>query len=223
MPAVAPHVRQTGAWVGGGFAAVLIVAGFLGLDRWFYEHVSLALNTEGIDRDFYHATGLFWLLFRAAFGYGLAGVVLGVVVIVLDPRRWRAIVAALLAVMVAGLLANVAQGTIGRLRPNQADTHLAFVPPFTELLTKQRVSFPSGEAATGLALACVLSRLFPCWRLVFYVGGTLAAVARLINGAHYVSDVAAGGLFGVLVAGLVFRALRRYVERPSGQDDRRDS
>ena len=202
---------------------MVILAGFLGLDRWFYEQVSLKLNTEGIDRDFYHATQWFWWFFRAAFGYGLIGVVIGVVVIVLEPRRWRAIVAALLAVVVVGLLANVAQGAIGRLRPNQADTHLAFVPPFTELLTKQRVSFPSGEAATGLALACVLSRLFPRWRLVFYAGGTLAAAARLINGAHYLSDVAAGGLFGVLVADLVFHALRRYVEEPSGQDDRRDS
>jgi membrane-associated phospholipid phosphatase len=215
MPAVATRARHTGAWVGGGLAGVLVVAGFLGLDRWFYEHVSLALNTEGIDRDFYHATQWLWWFFRAAFGYGLAGVVLGVVVIVLEPGRWRGIVAALLAVVVAGLLANVAQGAIGRLRPNQADTHLAFVPPFSELLTKQRVSFPSGEAATGLALACVLSRLFPRWRLVFYVGGALAAGARLVNGAHYLSDVAAGGLVGVLVADFVFRALRRHLINPA--------
>jgi membrane-associated phospholipid phosphatase len=215
MSAVAPRARHIGAWVGGGLAGVLVVAGFLGLDRWFYEHVSLVLNTEGIDRDFYHTTALFWLFFRAAFGYGAAGVVIGVVVIVLDPRRWRAMVIALLAVAAAGLLANVAQGAIGRLRPNQADTHLAFVPPFSELLTKQRVSFPSGEAATALALACVLSHLFPRWRLVFYAGGTLAAGARLVNGAHYLSDVAAGGLVGVVVADFVLRALRRYLVNPA--------
>lgn len=217
MSAAAPRARRTGAWVGGGLAGVLIVAGFLGLDRWFYEHVSLALNTAAIDRDFYHTTQWVWWFFRATFGYGLLGVVLGVVVVVLEPGCWRAIVAALLAVVVAGLLANVAQGAIGRLRPNQADTHLAFVPPFSELLTKQRVSFPSGEAATALALACVLSRLFPRWRLVFYAGGTFAAGARLVNGAHYLSDVAAGGLLGVLVADFVFRALRRYVVNPAAR------
>ena len=220
MPAAAPHARHLGAWMGVGLGVAVIVAGFLGLDRWFYEHVSLTLNMGGFQRDFYHATKPFWLVFRYAFGYGLAGVVIGVVVVVLDARRWRTIVAALLAVLVAGLLANIAQGAIGRLRPNQATTHLAFAPLFAELWGKERVSFPSGEAATALALACVLTRLFPRWWPLFYAAGTLAAAARLVNGAHYLSDVAAGALLGILVAHFVFRALQNRLEKPAAQDAR---
>jgi membrane-associated phospholipid phosphatase len=88
---------------------------------------------------------------------------------------------------------------------------LVFKAPGSELLRKHEVSFPSGEAATGFALACVLTRLFPRGRPAFYAGGSLAALARLVNGAHYVSDVAAGAMLGVLVAGAVFK----YVERRS--------
>ncbi len=55
------------------------------------------------------------------------------------------------------------------------------------------------------ALAVVLGRLYPRWGIAFYGAGSLAAAARLVNGAHYVSDVAAGALFGGLVAGLMLR------------------
>lgn len=192
-------------------ALVLVVAGFLGLDRWFYEHVSLTMNRSDttIQRDFYHTTKLFWEFWRWAIGAGVGGVVLGIVLVVLEPRRWRAVAAALVTVAIVGLLANIAQGAIGRLRPNQAETHLAFTQPFAELLTKQRVCFPSGEASTAFALACVLTRLLPRWKVVFCAAAALAAAARLVNGAHYVSDVAAGALLGWLLGGFLYCAIRR--------------
>jgi undecaprenyl-diphosphatase len=194
-----------------GGAVIVIVAGFLGLDRWFYEHVSLSLETQDRfgNRDFYTITKPFWLACRYAFGYGLVGLAVFVALVVLKPENWRAPVAALLTVVITALVANGAQAAIGRLRPNQAPTHLAFTQPFAELFTKQKVSFPSGEAATALATAYVLGRLLPRWKAVFYAAGTLAAVARLVNGAHYLSDVAAGALLGVLLARLFFDGVLR--------------
>lgn len=205
-------------WALIGGALLVIVVGFLGLDRWFYEHVSLSLETQ--DRfgncDFYSVTKPFWLVCRYAFGYGVVGLAVFVALLVLKPENWRAPVAALLTVVITALVANGAQAAIGRLRPNQAPTHLAFTQPFAELLTKQKVSFPSGEAATALATAYVLTRLVPRWKAVFYAAGTLAAVARLVNGAHYLSDVAAGALLGVLLARLFFDGvLRRAGPRPA--------
>jgi membrane-associated phospholipid phosphatase len=190
-----------------GGALAVIVAGFLGLDRWFYERVSLVLETKDRlgDRDFYTLTKPFWLVCRYAFGYGVAGLAGYVALLAWNPRTWRTPTAGLLAVLITALAANAAQGAIGRLRPNQAPSHLAFTQPFAELLTKQRVSFPSGEAATALALAYVLARLYPRWKAASYVAGALAAVARLVNGAHYLSDVVAGGLLGALLARLLFR------------------
>jgi membrane-associated phospholipid phosphatase len=189
-------------WLGAAAGCAAVLAGFLGLDRWFYLHVSCALNTEVVGRDFYHATMPFWLLCRWFFGYALAALLILGADLALRPRRWCVIVGAALAIAAAGLSANLLQAAIGRARPNHDISALSF-EPVRHLLDKQGVSFPSGEAATAFAVALVLSRLYPRWRIAFYIGGTLAAVARLVNGAHYPSDVAAGALFGTFVAGLV--------------------
>ena len=192
-------------------AVVVIVAGFAGFDRWFYEHVSLVLNNEArpLDRGFYAVTKPFWETCRWVFGSPLGVLVLFGGAVFLRPTRWRLYAAGLIGITVAALLANVAQGAIGRLRPNQAASAVTFAPPFSELLTKERVCFPSGEAATAFALACVAAGLLPRWRAAFYAVAGLTAAARLVNGAHYVSDVVAGAVFGVVVAGWLFRWLSR--------------
>jgi undecaprenyl-diphosphatase len=119
--------------------------------------------------------------------------------------------AAFAAVLLTALLANAAQTAIGRVRPNRAPSHLTFVPPFSQLWTKQEVCFPSGEAATAFALAGVLTRLYRRGRVLFYAASALAAVSRLVNGAHYVSDVAAGALLGALLADACFRLANRLI------------
>jgi membrane-associated phospholipid phosphatase len=199
-------------------AVVVVVAGFLGLDRWFYEHVSLYLERPDRigNRDFYATTKLFWLACRYSFGYGIVPLAVLLGFVALDPGRWRKPASGAFAIVIAALVANGAQAAIGRLRPNQATTHLAFTQPFAEIFSKQGVSFPSGEAATALAGAYVLSRLLPRWRAVFYACGALAAVARLVNGAHYVSDVAAGALLGILVAKLSLAVLDRISPQRTG-------
>ena len=201
-------------WALMGGAVLVIVAGFLGLDRWFYEHVSLALAPrDRLGSGFYPVSKPLWLLCRRAFGYGVVPLAVLIGLVVLKPERGRQAVVGALAIIVAALVANGAQAAIGRLRPNQGTTHLAFTQPFAELLTKQNVSFPSGEAATAMAAAYVLGRLLPRWKAAFYVCSTLAAVARLVNGAHYLSDVAAGALLGSLLAALVFRWAAPAAER----------
>ena len=188
---------------------VLIVTGLAGVDRWFYEHVSRVLDTTAenpLGLDFYRATKPLWLAARYLFGYGLAGAAVLIGVALVDRARMRAALLGLLVAAATGLIANVAQAVIGRARPNQAASHLHF-EPFAHLLDKQGVSFPSGEAATAFAFAVVLSALLPRWRAVFFVCATLGAVARLVNGAHYVSDIAAGALLGAALARAGMRLL----------------
>jgi membrane-associated phospholipid phosphatase len=49
-----------------------------------------------------------------------------------------------------------------------------------------------------------------------YALAGLTAAARLVNVAHYVSDVVAGGVLGVLGAQLLDRVARRMLDRPTG-------
>lgn len=203
-------------WI--GVALAIIVVGFAGVDRWFYEQVSLRLNdeTRPVGRDFHALTRPFWETVRLVTASIWAAVVLAVVGAVLDPRRTARYLLALAAVGVVGLAANVLQGAIGRLRPNQAESHLAFKPPLTELLSKETVCFPSGEATLAFAIAATATSFLPRWRWAFFAAATLGALARLVNGAHYPSDVAAGALLGALAAPWLLQRLtplERYAVR----------
>lgn len=57
-------------------------------------------------------------------------------------------------------------------------------------------SFPSGHATIAFAMATVLSRVEPRWKLWLYLVATLIALSRVFLGQHYPLDVLAGSLLG---------------------------
>jgi len=64
-------------------------------------------------------------------------------------------------------------------------------------------SFPSGHAARAFLIAVVGSALAPAWLAgLLWVWAPLVALARVAMGVHYVSDVVAGAILGVVIAWL---------------------
>jgi undecaprenyl-diphosphatase len=62
-------------------------------------------------------------------------------------------------------------------------------------------SFPSGHAARAFLIAVVASALAPAWLAVLlWIWAPLVSIARVAMGVHYVSDVAAGAVLGIVVA-----------------------
>ena len=62
-------------------------------------------------------------------------------------------------------------------------------------------SFPSGHAARAFLIAVLASALAPFWlATTLWVWAPLVALARVSMGVHYLSDVVAGALLGVIVA-----------------------
>jgi len=62
-------------------------------------------------------------------------------------------------------------------------------------------SFPSGHAARSFLIAVVATGLGPLGLgIILWVWAPLVALARVAMGVHYVSDVVAGAVFGILVA-----------------------
>jgi membrane-associated phospholipid phosphatase len=184
---------------------VLLVLCFLGLDGWVYEHISRTFN-RGVLQDLYHQTTWLWdsaRLFGHWAGVGIALVAL----VLLHPQGWRIGRAGLVVVVVAALAAILAQRSLGRVRPNHDATHQTFVGP-TAWTHAVPVSFPSGEAAAAWAMAAVLWRAWPrAWPL-FAALAILQCTARLLNGAHYLSDVLAGAWLGLaIVRGLLWRMM----------------
>ena len=167
--------------------------------------------------------GWFKLPFEYLDYFGWSGTILwpvGIAVLLLFtferldlPRRARAAITVLqlrlvlvfLAVGAPGLAVSIIKRVIGRLRPWAFDSqgHLAFDPA---AWTAQAASFPSGHATTAFAAAVVLAALWPRARVPLLVLAALAALARVVLDAHYLSDAIGGAVFGTLGAALVVRA-----------------
>lgn len=60
-------------------------------------------------------------------------------------------------------------------------------------------SFPSGHAARAILIAVLVSGLGPTWlSVVLWVWAPLVCLARVVMGVHYLTDILAGMLTGLL-------------------------
>ena len=214
--ATSPTPAASARWLsraGWAVGIALVLVGWAGGDRWFYEHVSLQLNTDNpYDRDFYQVTKPVWNICRY-YGHVVGGLIAYFAILAFHRRGWRWAHAALLGVLGSAAVVNLLQGVIGRLRPNQAESAWAFAPPLAGLLHGAAVGFPSGEAGTAFAVAWVLTVSFPRGRWLFLLAALLTTLARVLPGMHYISDVAAGAMVGTLAARWLFGVTLRYTER----------
>ena len=134
---------------------------------------------------------------------------------ILARRVYRAGGWALLAFLVSGAIANIIKVVVHRPRP-----WVELPPPESwsgYLHTSELQSFPSGDSTTTFAIATVLGLMFPRLRVPLLIVAVIVAIARVLVGSHYPSDVCAGAMLGLAVGRLVARsALRR--ERQGSTD-----
>jgi lipid A 4'-phosphatase len=104
---------------------------------------------------------------------------------------------------------------VGRARPDEV-THFGGARTFTPAFVpadqcESNCSFVSGHAAFvfgGFAVALVARRRRATTLLVAVLGG-LAGLGRMLQGAHFLSDIVFAGVFMYAVAWLLHRALYR--------------
>ncbi len=67
-------------------------------------------------------------------------------------------------------------------------------------------SFPSGHAARVLLIAVLAAGMGPVWlALILWIWALLVALARAAMGVHYLSDILAGGILGVLAGAVALQ------------------
>lgn len=100
------------------------------------------------------------------------------------------------AVAGSGILVNIIKMIVGRTRPIQDEQFGEYgFAPFT--LDSHYHSFPSGHANTVFALAIALAFFVPRLRKILLALAALVAFSRVAITRHYLSDILAGGAFGI--------------------------
>ena len=108
-----------------------------------------------------------------------------------------------LSVAVSGVGADIIKYLAGRARPTiYFSEHLYGLNCFH--YEYEWTSFPSGHSATAFSAAIVLTTLYPRWRFLFFFSGALIAFSRILLTQHYVSDVIAGSLLGIVSSILLY-------------------
>jgi lipid A 3-O-deacylase len=107
----------------------------------------------------------------------------------------------------AGIAVEAIKTAVGRGRPRDAGDRYAF-QPFTR--DNRWLSFPSGHATAGFAVAAALDREYDlgAWRWVGYGLAGMIAWSRVYDDAHWTSDTVAGAITGVAAARTVVSLLQ---------------
>lgn len=126
--------------------------------------------------------------------------------------RWKAAGLLCLTGLVSGFNGLV-KWCVGRIRPFKVPGHpnqllpLAFFPfrdHLPGLFHESNLCFASGHATLAFATAALCALLIPRFRWLFYVLACLVGLERILEIAHYPSDVVAGALIGIVGARIVY-------------------
>ena len=194
-------------------AAVFLLAAMLAVP-WDLE-ISQAVRKTKIPGDLRR-----FIYLMEIFAHTLGCILILGTLLWIDEKNRKKIWNASMFVLFCGILANLAKYVIPRNRPSTFDLEPwnllnpdrdpqakaissweIWGQPFTESWFDETVrSFPSGHAATAVAMAIGLTYVYPKGKPLFLLMASLAALQRLVAGAHYLSDILVSFALTILVA-----------------------
>ncbi len=202
-------LNSSGFWLGASASAVLLsVLSYFTADRQialFADSVTDTSFVEFFKVYTFAGESFFYLIFTGA-GFLFA-----------RHANYSAALKSLyvfLSVVISGAAVNILKPLLGRSRPelflseDRFGFHLLALDIF-EKTSYTMQSFPSGHAATGMAVGVSLSLLFPGFRILWLAFGVSIVMSRLIVNAHFLSDVIIGSLIGIAGAAAAYRIVFR--------------
>jgi membrane-associated phospholipid phosphatase len=210
-------VSRSGAYVRWTFIVLWIVAliAAFALDRRIAQWVHDAVPVNK-DARLTHRL-LFVLKLPGVFWFTLA---IAALLAIFHRRRFHAALALILSAGAVGLAYSIIKWIAGRHRPFKGpgrNVDPFGFHPFPRGVRglfdpENALCFPSGHASLAFATAMCLGILMPRGRWVFFTIALITAAERVMENAHYLSDVVAGAGLGTLLGWSITReVLRRGV------------
>ena len=119
--------------------------------------------------------------------------------------------------LLVGLATQIIKHIIGRPRPNYVDFDKGSGFHFFSTDASFH-SFPSGHSSTIIALIIILSLLIPSLRMFFLICGFVVALSRVVVGAHFTSDIIAGGLVAIILYKIFLSFLKKHYSGMSAKE-----
>jgi membrane-associated phospholipid phosphatase len=135
---------------------------------------------------------------------------IALIVCIFHRRHVFAAVSLVVSGIVVGACYSIIKWIVGRHRPLVEITPWKFEPfigGFAGLWKEKALCFPSGHASLSFATAICLTMLLPRFGWLFFLIATITACERVIENAHYLSDVVAGAGLGICVGWAITRAI----------------
>lgn len=123
------------------------------------------------------------------------------------PRPWLRGAYLLLSVLSAGLVAEALKLLLRRERPHELAEYV-FRSFWDRPLSTVNLGLPSSHSLVAFAGAFALCRLVPAGCPVWVLFAAGCGLTRLLDGGHFLSDVALGAVAGYAVAWGMWRLLR---------------
>jgi len=205
------HAPTRATWLRFLAVAVLLVVAAHLVDRWAYERLVLE-NPYGEDWGrMLRVQGFWplWLLAAAALVLNdwhrrVNGALYPAIM-----RGWLLIASA----TSAGIAGEILKLLLRRERPRAHAGEYVFRSFSERTFSTGGLALPSSHAIVAFGAACMLARLFPRAWPVWYLLAAGCGLTRVLDRAHFVSDVVVSALVAWAIAAWLWTRHRRRIER----------
>ncbi|THU39241.1 phosphatase PAP2 family protein [Niastella caeni] len=191
-------------------------------DPVFWSVLLIMLTASGVSLAIFSAKDIFFklntihTLYLDTFfqNYTLLGdgvVSIAIFLILLLAERTALAMQVITGYLFSGIMSQILKHAVHAPRPHAIISHLEY-PYFIEGITNTGMtSFPSGHTTSVFALAALLALNTSDKRisLIYLITAIITGYSRIYLGQHFLADVVAGALIGVLSALLVYWYLRQ--------------
>ena len=137
----------------------------------------------------------YWMIAASRMGDGWVWYALGGFLLLLGgPQRYVAVSAAGCAAVIGVGLFKFLKHLSHRPRPCHLEPHC-----WSRILPPDRFSFPSGHTMTAFSIALVIGYFYPQLQGPLFFLAVSIALSRIVLGMHFLSDVLAGMLLGIVL------------------------